>query len=212
MDELKAKFYAKRAAVLLKNLKSRHFEAYYCETSDKALDKALSLIPEGECVGWGGCLSCEQIGLIEAVRQGNYNVFDRDTCATPEEREEMMRKCLTAHTFLTGTNALSIDGQLVNIDGSANRVAAICYGPRSVIVVAGMNKVCDDLESALKRARQVAAPLNMGRFDRNCPCTITGSCGDCKSEECICNQILITRNCRPAGRIKIILVGEDLGL
>ena len=112
----------------------------------------------------------------------------------------------------TGANALSLDGQMGNIDGNGNRVAAIVYGPDSVIVVAGMNKVCDTLEQAVQRARSVAAPANSQRFSIAAPCNSTGSCHDCTSVDCICNQILITRHCRPAGRIKFILVGEELGL
>ena len=124
----------------------------------------------------------------------------------------MMRDMLHADVFLTGANGLSIDGQMVNIDGNGNRVAAIVYGPRSIIVVAGMNKVVDSLEAAVTRARTIAAPMNNQRFNLNNPCTVTGACANWKSETCICNQILITRNSRPAGRIKFILVGEDLGM
>ena len=119
---------------------------------------------------------------------------------------------MNADVFLTGANGLSLDGQMVNIDGSGNRVAAIIYGPKKVLVVAGMNKVMDTIEAAVQRARTVAAPMNQQRFMLPNPCTTTGTCADCKSETCICNQILITRHCRPAGRIKFILVGEDLGL
>lgn len=211
MSDPKQKYYEKRAQVLLKNLSSRGFEAYYCADKAQALDKALKLIPQGASVGWGGCASAEQIGLVDAVRHGNYAAMDRDTAATPQERVKIMKQCLSADVFLTGANALSLDGQMVNIDGNGNRVAAIVYGPDSVLVVAGMNKVCDTLDAAVSRARTVAAPMNKQRFDSKTPCEVTGSCADCKSESCICNQLLITRNCRPNGRIKVILVGEELG-
>ena len=211
MTEMQKNYYEKRAALLVKNLQNRHFEAYYCDTKEEALEKALSLIPAGSTVGWGGALSAQQIGLIDAVRAGEYRPFDRDLCATPEEREECMRNCLLSDVFITGANAISMDGQMVNIDGNGNRVAAIVYGPKQVIVVAGMNKVEDSLDAALNRARTVAAPMNQQRFGLPNPCGATGTCGDCKSETCICNQILITRHCRDA-RIKFILVGEDLGL
>ena len=163
-------------------------------------------------MGWGGSLTAEQIGLIDAVRKGNYQALDRAACRTPEEITALFKKSLLADVFLTGANALSMDGEMVNIDGTGNRVAAIVYGPESVIVVAGMNKVADTLEDAVTRARTIAAPMNKQRFPNQTPCEVTGSCADCKSPECICNQILITRNCRPAGRIKFILVGEELGL
>lgn len=212
MTEFEKKYYEKRGQLLVKNLQSRHFEAWYCEDAATALAKALELIPEGSTVGWGGSLTAEQIGLIDAVRKGNYQALDRASCRTPEERTALFKQALLADVFLTGANALSMDGQMVNIDGTGNRVAAIVYGPESVIVVAGMNKVTDTLESAVTRARTIAAPMNKQRFPNQTPCEVTGSCADCKSPECICNQILITRNCRPAGRIKFILVGEDLGL
>ena len=211
MTEQMKNYYEKRAQVLVKNLKSRHFEAYYCPDSASALAKALELIPEGASVGWGGALSAQQIGLFDAVKSGNFAAIDRDAATTPEERTQALKRCLTADVFLCGANALSLDGQMVNIDGTGNRVAAIAYGPDTILVIAGMNKVCDTLDDAVTRARTVAAPMNKQRFPFKTPCEVTGACADCKSEESICNQILITRNCRPAGRIKFVLVGEELG-
>ena len=208
----KEKYYEKRGQVLVKNLQNRHFEAYYCPSREEALKKALELIPEGASVGWGGAMTCEQIGLMEALHRGNYRAMDRSLAKSPEEREEMMRQMLLADVFLTGANGLSLDGQMVNIDGTGNRLAPICYGPGMILVVAGMNKVMDTLDAAITRARTVAAPMNKQRFPNATPCEVTGSCADCKSEGCICNQILVTRHCRPAGRIKFILVGEDLGM
>ena len=210
MESARKICYEKRAQILIKNLQGRHFDAYYCEDREAALRKALELIPRDATVGWGGAYSAQQIGLLDAVRAG-YSVYDRDTCTTMEDRVKMMKKCLTADVFLTGANAISLDGQMVNIDGNGNRVAAIVYGPDSVIVIAGMNKVVDTLEDAIQRARTIAAPMNQQRFPNQTPCKVTGSCADCKSPDCSCNQILITRHCRPAGRIKFILVGEELG-
>ena len=211
MTEQMKTYYEKRAQVLVKNLKSRHFDAYYCPDRVSALEKALELIPQGSSVGWGGALSAQQIGLIDAVKSGNFAAIDRDAATTPEERTQALKRCLTADVFLCGANALSLDGQMVNIDGTGNRVAAIAYGPDTILVIAGMNKVCDTLDDAVTRARTVAAPMNKQRFPFKTPCEVTGACADCKSEESICNQILITRNCRPAGRIKFVLVGEELG-
>ena len=201
----------KRAQVVVKNLNNRHFEAYYCANREEALAKALELIPAGASVGWGGATSAEQIGLLNAVRTGDYKAIDRDKTTTLADREAAMRACLGADVFLTGSNAISMDGQLVNIDGIGNRVAAIVYGSKSIVMIAGMNKVVDTLEAAVTRARTVAAPINTQRFPVETPCKVTGTCADCKSDGCICNQMLITRNCKPAGRIKVILVGEDLG-
>lgn len=207
----KQNYYNKRGPILVKNLQSRHFDACYCETREQALEAALNWIPQGSLVGWGGALSAQQIGLMEALNAGNYRTIDRDRYITPEEKERCSRECLSADVFLTGANALNLDGEMVNIDGNGNRVAAIVYGPGTVLVIAGMNKVMDTLEDAVTRARTVAAPMNKQRFANVTPCGVTGACGDCKAEGCICNQILITRHCRPAGRIKFILVGEDLG-
>ncbi len=208
----KEMMYQKRGEILVKNLRSRHFDAYYCANREIALETALSLIPQGASVGWGGTVTCQEIGLIDGVRNGNFHPIDRDKCATPEAREEAMRAALFSDVFLSGANAMSLDGQMVNIDGTGNRVAAIIYGPKTVLVVAGMNKVCDSLEEAIHRARSVASPMNCQRFaGKQTPCSVTGTCADCKSVDCICNQIVITRHCRPEGRIKFIIVGEDLG-
>ena len=211
MHEATKKFYEKRGNILVKNLQSRHFEAYYCANKEEALKKALELIPEGASVGWGGAHSAEQIGLMEALHAGNYAPIDRSLAKSPEEREQMMKDCMFCDVFLTGANGLSLDGQMVNIDGTGNRVAATIYGPKSVLVIAGMNKVEDTLEDAITRARTIAAPMNCQRFNLNNPCSVTGACGNCKNETCICNQIVITRHCRPVGRIKFIVVGEELG-
>lgn len=212
MTEPRQKYYEKRGQILVKNLQSRHFEAYYCADREEALKKALELIPEGSSVGWGGAMSCEQIGLMKALHAGNYRPIDRSLCKNQEEREQAQKDCAFADVFLTGANGLSLDGQMVNIDGTGNRVGPVIFGPKSVIVVAGMNKVEDTLDAAMNRARTVAAPMNKQRFGNMTPCEVTGTCADCRSEGCICNQIVITRHCRPVGRIKFILVGEDLGL
>lgn len=211
MNSAKEMCYEKRAVMLVKNLKARHFDAVYCKDKNEALQQALKWIPDGATVGWGGALSAAQIGLINAVKNGNYHSIDRNIATTAEERDKAARECLFADVFLSGANAITLNGEMVNIDGIGNRVAAIIYGPKSVIVIAGMNKVVATLDDAITRARTIAAPMNQQRFMLNNPCSKTGVCADCKSEESICNQIVITRNCRPAGRIKFILVGEDLG-
>ena len=211
MADPKKIYYNKRGEIMVKNLTSHGFEAYYCEDKAAALAKALELIPKGATVGWGGAMSAQQIGLLDAMNDGEYNAIDRDKAPNMEEREKAMRACLQADFFITGANALSIDGQMVNIDGVGNRVAAIVYGPKYVVVIAGMNKVVDSLEAAVVRTRTIAAPMNKQRFPMQTPCAVTGVCGNCKTEG-ICNQLLITRNSKPISRIKVILVGEELGL
>lgn len=206
----KREMYTKRGAVLVKNLQKRHFQAFYCEDRASALQKAMELIPDGVTVGWGGAMSAQQIGLMDELRQRNVTLLDRDKATTPQERGAMMKQCLTADVFLTGANGLSLDGQMVNIDGNGNRVAALCFGPKEVIVIAGMNKVAGSLEEAYVRARRFAAPVNAQRFDFETPCSKTGMCADCLSPQCICSQMVVTRR-TSSGRIKVILVGDDLG-
>lgn len=212
MAKPKELYYAKRGEILVKNLKARHFDAVYCATREEALEQALARIPQGATVGWGGAMSAAQIGLLDAVRKDNYAAIDRDTVPTKAEFEDCTRKAITADVFISGANALALTGEMVNIDGLGNRVAAVIYGAKEVVVIAGMNKVCDTLEDAVRRARTIAAPMNEQRFLGDTPCAVTGTCADCKSEACICNHIVITRHGRPTGRIKFILVGEDLGL
>lgn len=191
---------------LVKKLKLRGFDAYYCADKQTALEQALALIPQEDVVSWGGSVTIDEIGLLSAVKERN-KVIDRAAAATPEEKTELMRQALLCDTYLMSSNAISSDGQLVNIDGNGNRCAALIYGPKQVLVVAGLNKVTGSLE-----ARNVAAPINAKRFaGLQTPCYKAGLCGDCLSADCICSQIVITRTSRNKGRIKVILVGESLG-
>lgn len=198
-------------ARVVKALESRNMEAYYVKTKEEALAKALELIPEGSSVSWGGSMSAVEIGLIDAVRTGNYEVLDRDVKETRAEQQEVMHQALNCDVYLGSTNALSEDGILVNIDGNANRVAAFAYGPKNVVLIVGMNKVVKTEADAMSRARNEAAPINAQRFGITTPCVKNGSCFDCKSPECICCQILITRYSKAPKRIKVILVDENLG-
>ena len=204
--------YDKSGPTLVKAMKKRQFDAYYCSTAEEAVEKVLELIPEGDVVSWGGVATVDQLGIKDRLRQRNQPLIDRDTAKTPDERMDMLRQALTCDTFLMSSNAISEDGQLVNIDGMANRVAALCFGPKQVIVVAGMNKVAGDLNAAIARARNVAAPANAQRFNIKTPCAVNGQCGDCTSPDCICAQIVTPRFSKIPGRIKVVLVGEVLGL
>lgn len=204
------KMYDKKGPKVAENFNKRGFEAYYCPTKEDALAKAISLIPEDHVVSWGGSVSINDIGLRPYVLE-HRQVIDRDTAKTPEERQELLRKALLCDTYIMGTNAATEDGQLYNIDGTGNRVAALIFGPKQVIVIVGMNKVEPTLETAISRARTVASPMNMQRFSKKTPCAVTGMCADCLSPDSICNQMVRTRRCAPAGRIKVILVGENVG-
>ena len=203
--------YDKAGAKVAEALNKRYFEAYYCSDRAAALEKILELIPQDHVVSWGGAATVDELGVKEALRQRDQAVIDRDTAKDAQERQQMLKQALTCDTFLMGSNAISADGQLVNIDGTGNRVAALCFGPTQVVVVAGMNKVAGDLDGAMRRAREVAAPMNAQRFPLKTPCVANGLCGDCKGPDSICAQIVTTRLCKPAGRIKVVLVGEDLG-
>ena len=169
------------------------------------------MIPEGSSVGWGGSMTIDEIGLKDAVIQGNYIEINRDAAASPEIKEKLMRDIFSCDYFLTSCNAISEDGIIVNIDGIGNRIAAIAFGPAHVIIIAGINKVVHSAKDALSRARNEAAPINAQRFDIETPCKKTGACFDCKSPDTICCQFLVTRYSRSTGRIKLILVDEDLG-
>lgn len=196
------------------NLQKRGFEACYVPTKAAALTEALSRIPEESLVSWGGSMSVCQIGLIDAVKTGKYRVLDRDAAKTPEERTECMRQALLCDVFLTSANAVSEDGCLVNVDGNGNRVAAITYGPRRVIVVVGMNKIVPTVQDGVSRIRSVAAPVNRMRFlkdDTIAPCARTGRCADCNAPDSICNHWVVTRRSLTPGRIHVIVVGESLG-
>ena len=204
------------AEKMLKNLKRRNFEAIYCPTAAEAVERVSAMIPDGSSVSWGGSMTIRDMGLTEALHKRNLRLLDRDLAADRDEAQRIYREAFSADFYLTSANAISEDGQLVNIDGTGNRVAALCYGPKRVIVVAGMNKVAKTVEDALSRARNIAAPVNMQRINavmshRETPCSYTGSCADCVSEDSICAQIVTTRLCKPAGKITVILVNEELG-
>ena len=196
------------SAKVIKGLESRNMTGYYAETKEEALKIALSLIPEGCSVTMGGAMSAHEIGLPQALAAGNYNFIDRDKI---EDKRAAMLAAYDADYFLASANAMTEDGILVNIDGNANRVSAIAQGPKNVLFIIGMNKICIDVDSALKRARNVAAPINAQRFGLDTPCTKTGSCMNCKSPDTICCQFLITRYSKHPGRIKVILVNDFLG-
>ena len=196
------------AQKVIKGLESRNMSGYYAASKEDALQIALSLIPEGSSVTMGGAMSAHEIGLVDALKNGNRNFIDRDKA---EDKRAAMLASYDADVFISGVNAMTDDGILVNIDGNANRVSAICQGPKKVVFIVGMNKVCGDLDGAMKRARNVAAPINAQRFGLNTPCSKTGKCMDCKSPDTICCQFLITRFSRHAGRIHVILVNDTLG-
>ena len=196
------------AQKVIEGLASRNMTGYYAADKEAALQQALCLIAEGSTVTMGGGMSVHEIGLTKALKDGNYNFIDRDEMT---DKRAAMLAAYDADFYLMSTNAMTQDGILVNIDGNSNRVSALAQGPRKVIIIVGMNKICDDVDGAMKRARNVAAPINAQRFGLDTPCSKTGMCMDCKSPDTICCQFLITRYSKHAGRIHVILVSDNLG-
>lgn len=198
---------------IMKNLKKRNMESYYCQTKEEALQQAISLLPEGCSVSWGGSTSLEEIGFMDYIEENSdkYTVFNRFIGKTNEEKRELYAKGALSDVYFMSSNAITKDGILVNMDGSGNRVASLCHGPNQVVLIVGMNKVAANLEEAIDRIHMIAGPTNVIRQQVDTPCMTTGSCVDCLSEECICCQLVITRFNRVNGRIHVILVGEDLG-
>ena len=196
------------AQTVIKGLQSRNMSGYYAENKEEALRTALSLIDEGSSCTMGGCMSAVEIGLVDALKQGNYNFIDRAAFSDPHAAA---LAAFDADVFLASCNAITNDGVLVNIDGNSNRVAAIAHGPKKVVMIVGMNKVCSDVDGAMKRARNVAATMNAQRFGLSTPCAKTGACFNCKSPDTICCQFLITRYSRHTGRIHVVLVNDTLG-
>lgn len=196
------------AQTVIKGLESRNMSGYYAADKEEAVKKALEVIGKGSTVAMGGCQSAHEIGLIQALEEGDYNYIDRSNM-TP--RESLMA-AYDADVFLSSANAMTNDGIMVNIDGNSNRVSCIAQGPKKVVFIVGMNKICSDLDEAIKRARNVAAPANAQRFDIKTPCKETGKCFDCKSPDTICCQFLITRYSRHKDRIHVILVNDTLGM
>ena len=199
------------ANTIIENMKKKNMEGYYCATSAEAVEKALSLMPEGSSITWGGSVTLSECGLMDALRTNTYKLIDRMTAKTPEEARQLYGQQVMSDFFLMSSNAVTINGELVNIDGRANRVSYLCFGPENVIIVAGMNKIVHNVEAGIARTHNVAAPPNTVRLNRNTPCAKTGKCGDCYSPDCICGQVVITRLSLVPNRIKVVLVGEELG-
>ena len=202
---------ANTAATILAGLKKRNMEGWFCETCEEAVQKALELMPEGSVLSWGGSMSIQECGLMDAVKARSYTLIDRAAATTPEEKRELYAKAVLADYYLMSTNAITADGELVNIDGLGNRVACLSYGPDKVIVLASIDKMCTDVDEAVRRVHLVAAPPNALRVKADTPCARTGVCADCLSPDCICCQTLITRKSRIPGRITVVLTGEHLG-
>ena len=207
----KQKALANQAETIIHNLSKRNMEGCYFPTAADCTQAILKEMPEGSVIGWGGSESVKESCLMDAIHNGNYELIDRSSAKTPEESRQLYAKTVLADYYLMSTNAITLDGELINIDGNGNRVACLIQGPAHVILVVGMNKVVTDVESGIARVRNMASPANAIRLNRNLACAATGVCHDCLSPECFCNQLVITRRSMHNGRIKVYLIGEDLG-
>lgn len=198
---------------LIEGIKRRRMDGYFCQTVEEANQLVMGLINEDDSVSWGGSMTIRDMGLTKLIKEsGKYNVMDRDEANSTEEMREIQRQALLCDTYLMSANAMTNDGELVNIDGLGNRVAALCYGPKQVIVIVGINKIMHSEQAAIERARNVAAPTNMQRFSgKVTPCTLTGKCGNCSGQDSICGQVVITRFSMLPSRIKIVVVNDNLG-
>lgn len=207
----KEEFYERQADTIIQNMAKRRFVGRYCQTADMARGEILSMIPSGASVSFSGSQTLQDMKVLDALRRrSDINFLDRDACRTQEERDDLFRRTFFCDYYLMSSNAITLNGELVNIDGNGNRVAALTFGPKNIIIAAGMNKIAADLQDAIHRVRNFAAPPNCMRLNINTPCASSGKCHDCYKES-ICNTIAVTRRSSVLNRIQIILIGESLG-
>lgn len=211
MSDLRKEAFAATAKTIIKQLERRNMEGYFCEDSAAAVELVKSLVPEGSSIGWGGTVTFEQTGAKAMLEAGDYRLLDRSTAKGAEELRGMYLAHLGADCFFMSSNAITVKGELVNIDGNSNRLACLLYGPKQVIVLVGMNKVVADVEAGVKRIQAVSCPANALRMHPGTPCERVGVCGNCHEDGCMCCNIVVTRHSRHAGRIKVVLIAEDLG-
>ena len=210
-DANKKTAYRNQAEGIIKKLGMRKMEGFYADTIDEACEKALELIGSpSKSVAYGGSMTIDDSGLKDKIKAAGHDLIIRENSKTDEELKALKARMINADTFLMSTNAITLDGELINIDGRGNRVSYLIYGPEQVIVIAGMNKVVKDVVAGMDRTRNVASPANTVRLNCDTPCAKLGRCADCL-EHTICCEIVVTRASMIPGRIKVILVGEELG-
>ncbi|OUP06077.1 lactate utilization protein [Collinsella sp. An2] len=204
--------YEKTAGTVIKNLGKHNMDGYFCATSADAVDLVTSWMHEGDSVTWGGSETFKETGMKAALEEaGCYQMLDRASATTPEEQREMWRDRTTADWFFMSANALTVSGELVNIDGNSDRCSLLLHGPAHVVVLVGMNKMVADVDAGIKRIRTITCPLNAERLHTETPCELTGVCADCHAPKCMCCNVVVTRHSRHEGRIRVVLIGEDLG-
>lgn len=207
----KQQYYETISKTIIQNLEKRGMEGYYFPTHEECRKAILEQIPKGSTIAWGGSETIKDIDLLSAFSEDDYQLIDRLQAKTPEEGRVLYGQIVLSDYFFMSTNAITVEGELVNVDGSGNRVACLIHGPKHVYVLVGMNKIVKNTESAILRVRNQAAPPNAKRLNRQTPCNFTGHCNDCLSPDCMCNQTVITRRSGIPGRIKVFFIGEELG-
>ena len=208
----KQEAYKIQAHTIIQNLNKRNMFGYYCETAADARSYIAGLTAAGNTVSFGGSMTLFESGIMDDLKaREDITLLDRNACERAEDIQTVYHAAFDCDTYFMSTNAITLDGQLVNTDGTGNRVAALIYGPKEVIVIAGMNKVTSNIETAQARVKDIASPPNCVRLNRNTPCAVTGKCQDCLTDDCICSQTVITRRSAIKDRIKVILIGEELG-
>lgn len=201
-----------RTEKIIKNLQKNNMAGYYVENREDLHQLLTELIKNGEKVGCGDSVTLEETGVFEFIRKGEYTFYDKHQPGlSSEEKREIYLKNFSCDTFLTGTNAITLDGKLFNIDGNGSRVAPMLYGPKQVIVIAGLNKLTDNIEEAVIRTRQIAAPLDAKRLKKNTPCTKLDRCIDCGHRQRICNDFVLITGQFTKDRIKVILINGEYG-
>ncbi len=197
---------------VLRSLKRNNMEGYFVTSQNQLITLIGSLIKAGASVGCGDSVTLEQLGVFDFFRNGNYDFYDKYKAGlTSAEKREIYIKNFSADTFITGSNAVTVDGKIFNIDGNGSRVAPMLYGPNQVIIVVGINKIVENVDEAIQRTRQIAAPLDAKRLKKETPCTKLGKCIDCKHKQRICNDFVLITGQFIEGRIKVIFVDETLG-
>lgn len=196
----------------MENLEKNNMEAYYVEDEKELITKISQLVKENEIVAFGGSMTLSETGVIDYLRREKFQLLDRyKDGLNADEIKEIFRKSFFADSYFVSSNAITENGELYNVDGNGNRVAAMLFGPDKVIVIAGVNKIVKDVDEAIKRNREISAPLNAKRLNKKTPCAKVGHCMDCSSQERICNEYTLIKRQGKKGRIKVIFVNKEIG-
>ena len=211
MDMIKKWHAEKIAEKLKKNLGKRNIEMFYLEKKEEITELIKKFVNEKDIVSYGGSVTLKETGVLDFFRNGDYNLLDRDACETREEKDEIYRKSFYADHYFLSASAVTMDGEILNVDGNGNRIAAMIFGPKKVFIVIGINKLTADIKEAEERIKLYSGPMDAKILSKNTPCTITGECSDCKSPERICNKYLVYKREMNPERMKVILINEVLG-